>query len=224
MRINHTEIPLFLRKEQPICATIAEADPTAPSLLPFKATQPQISQFKKETIKYGKAVQAERVDSRIVRIGEEDFLTHNVRSRVIGQYSTKNLGLQKPVLLPTEVEHVEVLGKNLFITNEHSNIFIYDLLNERLLKEYTSSNHKQASITALLALDRRLILNFVHMPNQIVALRFDEPAETLKVAKGVETQAKALAATRLRDNIVASFDDHALRIYSPEAFEKTATY
>jgi hypothetical protein len=57
-----------------------------------------------------------------------------------------------------------------------------------------------------------------------VALRFDEPAETLKVAKGVETQAKALAATRLRDNIVASFDDHAIGIYSSEAFERVARY
>lgn len=85
-----------------------------------------------------------------------------MRSRVIGSYCSKNLGLYKPLVMPSEVEHVEVLGKNLFITNEHSNIFIYDLLNERLLKEYTSSNHKNARITALLALDRRLILNFVH--------------------------------------------------------------
>jgi hypothetical protein len=119
---------------------------------------------------------------------------------------------------------VEVLGKNLFITNENSNIFIYDFLNERLLKEYTSSNHKQAKITALLALDHRVILNFVHDPNQIVALRFDEPAETLKVARGIETQAKALTAARLRDSIVASFDDHALRIYNSETFESMGKY
>lgn len=92
---------------------------------------------------------------------------------MISYYNIKSIALQKPFLLPSEIDNIEVLGKNLFITNENSNIFIYDLLNERLLKEYTSSNHKQAKITALLALDRKLILNFIHDPNQIVALRFD---------------------------------------------------
>lgn len=77
------------------------------------------------------------------------------------------------------------MGKNLFITNEHSNIFIYDLLNETMLKEYASSNHKNASITELLALDRQVVLNFIHNPNQIVALAFDEIKQTLKVAKGI---------------------------------------
>lgn len=44
------------------------------------------------------------------------------------------------------------------------------------------------------------------------------------MAKGVETQAKALTAARLRDNIVASFDDHAIRIYSSEAFERVSKH
>jgi hypothetical protein len=77
-----------------------------------------------------------------------------------------------------------VLGRNAFMTNESSNIFIYDLLNERLVKEYASSNHKHARITALLAIDRQLVLNFIHNPNQIVALSFDEQLGTLKVVKG----------------------------------------
>jgi hypothetical protein len=45
-----------------------------------------------------------------------------------------------------------------------------------MLKEYASSNHRQAKITSLLALDRKVILNFVSDPNQIVAMKFDESA------------------------------------------------
>lgn len=59
------------------------------------------------------------------------------------------------------------------------------MLNEKILKEYTSSNHKNAKITSLLAIDRQIVLNFVHNPNQIVALAFDESKMTLKVSKGV---------------------------------------
>lgn len=85
------------------------------------------------------------------------------------------------------------------MTNENSNIFIYDLLNENILKEYTSSNHKHAKITELLALDRQLILNFIHNPNQIVALTFDESNASLKVTKGIETKSSCLVAANLAD-------------------------
>ena len=64
-------------------------------------TEPVIGQFRKETVKYTKAVQAERVDSKLLRLGDDEFLSHNVRSRVIGVYNTKNLAFQKPLLMPT---------------------------------------------------------------------------------------------------------------------------
>lgn len=106
------------------------------------------------------------------------------------------------------------MGKNLFITNPHSNIFIYDLLNEKIIKEYASSNHKQAHVTALLSLDRQHILNFVHNPNQIVCLKFDEVGQTLKVSKGLEMKARCITATSFGDNFVSSFDDKTIKIFN----------
>ena len=44
------------------------------------------------------------------------------------------------------------------------------------------------------------------------------------MVRGIETQAKALAAARLRDNVVASFDDHSLRLFSCDSLEKMGKY
>jgi len=39
------------------------------------------------------------------------------------------MGLPKTQFIGSEIDNLEVLGKNVFMTNESSNIFIYDLLN-----------------------------------------------------------------------------------------------
>lgn len=62
---------------------------------------------------------------------------------------------------------------------------IFDMLNEKLLKEYASSNHKNATITGVLSVDHSTVFNFITCPNQIVSMRFNEEAGTLKVVKGV---------------------------------------
>lgn len=58
LRINHTEIPLFLRKEQQICAIIKEGELSIPSVPAIKWSEPVISQFRRETVKYSKPIQA----------------------------------------------------------------------------------------------------------------------------------------------------------------------
>lgn len=77
------------------------------------------------------------------------------------------------------------MGKNAFITSEEAGIFIYDMIHEKLLKQYASSNHKNALITGLLSLNNSTVLNFITCPNQIVSLRYNEESGSLKVYKGV---------------------------------------
>ena len=73
---------------------------------PIKWCEPQISQFRKETIKYNKNIQAEYIDSKIYRLSDEEFLAHNTRSRVINLYNSKNLSLPKSLYIGSEVEHL----------------------------------------------------------------------------------------------------------------------
>lgn len=101
---------------------------------PIRYCDPVISQFKKETIKYNKLVQAEHVDSKLYRISDEDFITFNTRSKVVNLYNYRNLALPKTLYVGCEAEHIEVIGKNLFLTNEQNGIYVYDLLNEKVLK------------------------------------------------------------------------------------------
>ena len=124
---------------------------------------------------------------------------------MVHSYNHRNLALPKTLYIGSEVDNMEVLGKNLFITNESSNIFIYDLLNEKILKEYTSSNHKNAKISSLLALDRQTVLNFVHNHDQIVALVFDETKMSLKVSKGIEIKSRCFTTCQLLDDFVGAF-------------------
>ncbi len=58
LRINHAQIPFFLRKEQPICAVISQNQANTLSVPPIRWSQPSFSQFRRETIKYSKIVQA----------------------------------------------------------------------------------------------------------------------------------------------------------------------
>ena len=113
------------------------------------------------------------------------------------------------------------MGRHLFASNGLNNLFLIDLLNERFVKEYASSNHPQARVTSLLAIDRNTILNFVHNPNQIVAMHLsDHPKISLKALKGMESSGKCLSSKRLGDSMfVAAFDDKALRIFHNEGIE-----
>ena len=106
-----------------------------------------------------------------------------------------------------------LIDKNLFITTQEAGILIYDILNEKLLKEYANSNHKNAAITGLLAIDHSTVLNFITCPNQIVSLRFNEELGTLKVIKGVETNSKQIDAKILHDNFITLFDNKTVSIY-----------
>jgi hypothetical protein len=106
-----------------------------------------------------------------------------------------------------------LLDKNLFITTQESGIIIYDLLNEKILKEFASSNHKNASITGLLSMDTSTVINFITCPNQIVSLRFNEDQGSLKVVKGVETKSKHIDSTIINDNFIALFDDKIGNLY-----------
>jgi hypothetical protein len=222
LRLNRSEVPLLLKKEQPICAVLREVGEAGRlSVPPIAYCEPPVGQFKKETVRYSKQTQAENVDSSLCRISDSEFIAHNSRSEVVQLYSSRSLGLPKTLYIGSEAEHLEVLGRNLFITDHRSHIFIYDLLSESLLKEYASTNHKAASITALLALDRSVVLNFIHNPNQIVALALDP---TLRVSKGIETKSRTLAAARLGDEFVAAFEDKRLRIFESGSLEKASEY
>lgn len=64
------------------------------------------------------------------------------------------------------------------------------MINDKLLKQYASSNHKNATITGLLPINNNTVLNFITCPNQIVSLKYNEELGTLKVYKGIETDSK----------------------------------
>ena len=85
-----------------------------------------------------------------------------------------------------------------------------------MIKEYASSNHKEAQITELLAIDSSHVLNFIHNPNQIVSLRFDDGVQALQVAKGHWIKHKCFAAANLDHRFAASFDDQTVKLFSIE--------
>ncbi len=93
-----------------------------------------------------------------------------------------------------------------------------------MLKEYASSNHKNASITGLLAINSTTVLNFITCPNQIVSLKFNEEAGTLKVHKGVETDSKQIDAKILLDNFVTLYDNKIVSVYKTEHLDKEREY
>lgn len=83
-----------------------------------------------------------------------------------------------------------MMGKNAFCSLENGGIKIYDLLRERVVKDFASSNQKSAKIGDLLAVNGNSVFTFIISPNQIVGLRFNDQRETLEVLKGVETKFK----------------------------------
>jgi hypothetical protein len=82
---------------------------------------------------------------------------------------------------------------------------IYDLLNEKIVKEYASSNHKMAEICSVLSLNHETLLNFVTSPNQIVTLKYNDETQQLKMVKGIETNAKCTGSLLIGDQFVTSF-------------------
>lgn len=95
---------MLFKKEHQICSVLKElGDVTKPSVPCTKYTEPVIGQFKKETIKYNKLVQAENIDSSLYRIGDEDFIAFNSRSKVIHVYNHRNLALPKTLYIGSEV-------------------------------------------------------------------------------------------------------------------------
>lgn len=57
-------------------------------------------------------------------------------------------------------------------------------------------------------------MNFIHNPNQIVSLNFDDSLQSLKVAKGQWIKYKCLNAINLDHRFVASFDDNTIKLFS----------
>ena len=85
-----------------------------------------------------------------------------------------------------------------------------------MLKEYASSKHKNAEIAGLLSIGNSTVLNFITCPNQIVSLKFNEEAGTLKVMKGVETKSKHIKSEVIHDNFVSLSEDKIVKLYKTE--------
>ena len=81
-------------------------DPSRPSIPQINYIEPQIGQFKKETIRYNNNIQAENVDSCLVRVSDTEFIAYNNRSQVINFYNNRNLGLPKTLYIGSEIEHL----------------------------------------------------------------------------------------------------------------------
>lgn len=120
-----------------------------------------------------------------MRINDKQFVS--LQGDCLSWCNINNFLFPKTVPLGKKLSDIAIIDKNAFITTEEAGIMIYDLIHEKVVKEYASSNHKNASITGLLSINRSTVLNFITCPNQIVSLRFNEEAGTLKVIKGVET-------------------------------------
>lgn len=57
---------------------------------------------------------------------------------------------------------------------EGGGIKIYDLLREKVVKDFASSNQKSAKIADLLAVSGNNVFSFIISPNQIVNFRFND--------------------------------------------------
>lgn len=72
-----------------------------------------------------------------------------------------------------------MMGKNAFCSLEGGGVKIFDMLTERVLKDFASSNQKSAKVSDLMAVSGNSIFSFIMSPNQIVNFRFNDVRETL---------------------------------------------
>lgn len=163
-------MPLFEKKDQQMCAILKRT--AEEPIEHIKFHEPNFKQFKKETLKFSKQQQEVEADSRLFRLGNEEFLAYNQKCHYLKWYNTQCFLLPRALYVGRGVEHLTLLGKNLFMTEKNGYMAIYDLLNEKLVKEYASTNHKSAEICSVLSVDHQTLLNFVTSPNQIVTLKY----------------------------------------------------
>jgi hypothetical protein len=89
-------------------------------------------------------------------------------------YNVKNLLFPRVLLFGSPVENMVMMGKNAFCSLDNGGIKIFDMLNEKVVKDFASSNQKQAKISELLAVSGNSVFSFINSPNQIVNFRFND--------------------------------------------------
>ena len=107
----------------------------------------------------------------MLRVNDDEFIS--IQGDCLCWYNTSNFLFPKVLPIAKKLSNIALMGKNAFITAQESGIYIYDMIHEQLLKQYASSNHKNATITGLLGLNNSTVLNFITCPNQIVSLKFN---------------------------------------------------
>lgn len=95
------------------------------------------------------------------------------------------------------------------------------MLHEKVVKDFASSNQKQAKITDLLPVSGNSVFSFITSPNQIVNFRFNDMKETLEVIKGIETKFKVWKSVLLEDQFYTTCDDFRVRGFSQDTIQQT---
>jgi len=137
------EIPLLARKDYQVCELV-KAIPEKQLVPEINFTEPEVKCFRKEIIKFKFK---DEFGPNIVRLSEDEFLTYNMKHEIVRWYNSKNLLFPRLLLFGSPVENMVLMGRHAFCSSEGGGIKIFDMLHERVVKDFASSNQKQAKIT-----------------------------------------------------------------------------